>query len=72
MNWDRQFIRPVMNSAGEHPAVFLEILARRAESHPDAIELFSDAMQDMAEWYTAQACGLRAVRDLRKIADNSK
>lgn len=68
-DWEENVVRPVMNCAGPYPEVFLQILVRRLEARPDAtLDLIGAAMEDMAEWYSAQAAGLEAVGDLRRIA----
>jgi hypothetical protein len=66
--WETNFVTPILKSAGDYPDVFLEILARKAQAHPDLIPVFAEALKDMAAWYQAEAAGLRAVKALRTIA----
>lgn len=66
-DWSAKFVAPVLKSAGDYPGVFLEILARKAESNPELIPVFADAVREMAAWYQGQAAGLDAVKDLRRI-----
>lgn len=68
MNWEKDVIRRVIESAGEHPAVMLHFLLKRLEQHPDAAPAIADALQDMAGWYQSQAAGLHAVMQVRKMA----
>ena len=66
-DWETKFVAPILNCAGDCPAVFLEILARMAEANPDLIPVFADALRDMAAWCHAEAAGLGAIKDLRRI-----
>ena len=72
MNWERTFTRPLLQHVEGNAGVFLEILARRAENHPDSIELFIEAMAEMATWAESQSAGLRSVVELRRLAKQKK
>lgn len=59
MTWDEVVAR-VMDSGKEHPAVQLELLIRRLEQCPEAIDAIADAVRDMGLWYQAHADALEA------------
>ncbi len=49
-NWQQPFVRPVIKAAGENPTALLEMLANRAENHPEIVPVFVGAVGDMSEF----------------------
>lgn len=69
MDWEKQVTRRVMECAGEHSSAQLQFLLQRLEAHPEALPTIALAMEDMGRWYQAQAAGLDAVWQVRKMAE---
>lgn len=68
MSWETSFAAPVLATAAHDPVLFLQILTRRAEHYPEAIQLFADAAREMGERYHAEADKLDAVKAAREAA----
>lgn len=60
----------VTPAAEDHPMIFIRLMVERAvhEQGAEAVPLFTEAIRDMGHWYKAQAAGLDAVLQLRKMA----
>jgi hypothetical protein len=58
----QRILTHVIPSAKDHPMVFLQLMVERAvkERGADAIPQFAWAIEDMANWYQAQADALEA------------
>ena len=60
MTWDKHVVRATMLGAGDYPAVQLELLLRRLECVPGAVEAIAEAIRDMGNFYLQQADAFQA------------
>ena len=67
--FQKHFVRPIMESNAEYPLVYIEILAGMAETSPSLQTAMIEAVEKKADWYSEQASGMRAVQQLNNIAN---
>lgn len=68
-DFQRHFIRPMIQENASDALVFIEILANMAEESPLLMQAMIEALRQKAEWGQAQAEGIGALRQLHRIAD---
>lgn len=62
------FASPILASALPDPARFLAILCQMAEANPALQDALIATVREMARRHLAEAAGLKATRDLRRLA----
>ena len=64
--WKANFTDPVMKCAKQNPTAYLEMLCANVRHFPEAIPLFSDALEEFGEFFEREAGSLGKLGDARR------
>lgn len=66
--FQKHFVRPMVQENQNDPLVFIELLATMAETSPVLMQAMMDALRLKAEWYQTQADSVSTLIELNRIA----
>ena len=65
--FQKHFVRPMVQENQNDPLVFIELLATMAETSPVLMQAMMDALRLKAEWYQTQADSVGTLIELNRI-----
>ncbi len=65
--FQKHFVRPIVEENQNDPLVFIELLATMAETSPVLMQAMMDALRLKAEWYQTQADSVGTLIELNRI-----
>lgn len=71
-DFQRHFIKPMLQQNAEFPLVFIEILANMAEDSPLLMQSLIEALRHKSEWYQNQADFLGKLRTLIAVETDAQ
>ncbi|WP_386167212.1 hypothetical protein [Sulfitobacter pontiacus] len=66
--FQKHFVRPMVQENQNDPLIFIELLANMAETSPVLMQAMMDALRLKAEWYQTQAESVGSLIELNRIA----
>ena len=66
--FQKHFVRPMVQENQNDPLVFIELLATMAETSPVLMQAMMYALRLKAEWYQTQADSVSTLIELNRIA----